>query len=112
MKFSTITTLLINAYGASAFISSPTNNAGIIYKTKTTTGTQLFYHKDETGVETLDVATLKVTYALKEVGKDIKQHTYTYDNDREEEDDFVDPMEEAFDNMQHPMELMLLSRAC
>merc|ERR1712161_111997 len=30
----------------------------------------------------------------------------------EDEDDFIDPMEEAFDNMQHPMELMLLSRAC
>merc|ERR1712238_540111 len=30
----------------------------------------------------------------------------------EDEDDFIDPMEEAFDNMQHPMELMLLNRAC
>ena len=26
--------------------------------------------------------------------------------------DFIDPMKEAFDNMQHPMELMLLNRAC
>jgi hypothetical protein len=24
----------------------------------------------------------------------------------------MDPMEEAFDNMKHPMELMLLNRAC
>ena len=24
----------------------------------------------------------------------------------------MDPMEEAFDNMKHPMELMLLDRAC
>ena len=30
----------------------------------------------------------------------------------EDEDDFIDPMEKAFDNMQHPMELMLLNRAC
>merc|ERR1712238_91428 len=30
----------------------------------------------------------------------------------EDENDFIDPMEEAFDNMQHPMELMLLNRAC
>ena len=30
----------------------------------------------------------------------------------EDEDDFIDPMEEAFDNMQHPLELMLLNRAC
>ena len=37
------------------------------FKTKTSTGTQLFYLKDETSVETLDVAALKVTYALKEV---------------------------------------------
>ena len=29
-----------------------------------------------------------------------------------DEDDFIDPMEEAFDNMQHPLELMLLNRAC
>ena len=29
-----------------------------------------------------------------------------------DKDDFIDPMEEAFDNMQHPMELMLLNRAC
>ena len=29
-----------------------------------------------------------------------------------DDDDFVDPMEEAYDNMQHPMELMLLIRAC
>jgi hypothetical protein len=28
------------------------------------------------------------------------------------EDDVMDPMEEAFDNMKHPMELMLLNRAC
>jgi hypothetical protein len=35
------------------------------FKTKTSTGTQLFYLKDETSVETLDVAALKVTYALK-----------------------------------------------
>merc|ERR1712238_228457 len=30
----------------------------------------------------------------------------------EDQDDFIDPIEEAFDNMQHPMELMLLNRAC
>merc|ERR1712238_135359 len=30
----------------------------------------------------------------------------------EDEDDFIDPMEEAFGNIQHPMELMLLNRAC
>ena len=31
----------------------------------------------------------------------------------DDDDDFiVDPMEEAFDNMKHPMELMLLNRAC
>ena len=30
----------------------------------------------------------------------------------EDKDEFIDPMEEAFDNMQHPMELMLLNRAC
>ena len=30
----------------------------------------------------------------------------------EDEDDFIEPMEEDFDNMQHPMELMLLNRAC
>merc|ERR1712238_63254 len=30
----------------------------------------------------------------------------------EDKDNFIDPMEEAFDNMQHPMELMLLNRAC
>merc|ERR1712238_364514 len=30
----------------------------------------------------------------------------------EDKDDFIDPMEEAFDNMRHPMELMLLNRAC
>jgi hypothetical protein len=34
------------------------------------------------------------------------------EDEDEDDDDFVDPMEEAFDNMQHPMELMLLSRAC
>ena len=30
----------------------------------------------------------------------------------EDKDDFIDPMEEAFDSMQHPVELMLLNRAC
>merc|ERR1712238_186854 len=30
----------------------------------------------------------------------------------EDQDDFIDPIEETFDNMQHPMELMLLNRAC
>merc|ERR1712161_78502 len=30
----------------------------------------------------------------------------------ENKDDFIDSMEEAFDNMRHPMELMLLNRAC
>merc|ERR1712238_230680 len=34
------------------------------------------------------------------------------EDEDEDEDDFIDPMEEAFDNMQHPMELMLLNRAC
>jgi len=34
------------------------------------------------------------------------------EDDNQDEDDFLDPMEEAFDNMQHPMELMLLNRAC
>jgi uncharacterized protein Yka (UPF0111/DUF47 family) len=29
-----------------------------------------------------------------------------------DDDDTIDPMEEAFDNMKHPMELMLLNRAC
>jgi hypothetical protein len=32
--------------------------------------------------------------------------------DADEDDEDKDPMDEAFDNMQHPMELMLLSRAC
>ena len=30
----------------------------------------------------------------------------------DDDDDDNDPMEEAFDNMQHPTELMLLRRAC
>ena len=36
------------------------------------------------------------------------------DNDDDDDDDDYDsdPMALAFDNMQHPMELMLLSRAC
>jgi hypothetical protein len=56
---------------------------------------------------------LKVTYAHKEVSKDIKQRTYTYDDADEDDDDyFIDPMKETFDNMQHPMELMLISREC
>merc|ERR1712238_532520 len=46
---------------------------------------------------------------------DIKSRRYftsqVQDGD-EDEDDFIGPMEEAFDNMQHPMELMLLNRAC
>jgi len=37
---------------------------------------------------------------------------FTTQVEDEDEDDFIDPMEEAFDNMQHPMELMLLNRAC
>jgi hypothetical protein len=49
MKFSTTVILFINAYGATVFAFSPTNNnaRGITY-TKSTTGTQLFYIKDET----------------------------------------------------------------
>jgi hypothetical protein len=36
------------------------------------------------------------------------------DNDEniENDENNIDPMEEAFDNMTHPMELMLLNRAC
>merc|ERR1712238_623959 len=34
------------------------------------------------------------------------------EDEDEDEVDFIDPMEEAFDNMQHPMELMLFNRAC
>jgi len=37
---------------------------------------------------------------------------FTSQVEDEDMDDFIDPMEEAFDNMQHPMELMLLNRAC
>ena len=44
---------------------------------------------------------------------DMQSHRYfTTQVEDEDEDDFIDPMEEAFDNMQHPMELMLLNRAC
>merc|ERR1712238_470375 len=44
---------------------------------------------------------------------DMKSHRYfTSQVKDEDEDDFIDPMEEAFDNMQHSMELMLLNRAC
>merc|ERR1712161_133709 len=44
---------------------------------------------------------------------DMKSRRYfTSQIEDEDEDDFIDPMEEAFDNMQHPMELMLLNRAC
>merc|ERR1712238_104077 len=44
---------------------------------------------------------------------DMKSRRYfTTQIEDEDEDDFIDPMEEAFDNMQHPMELMLLNRAC
>ena len=44
---------------------------------------------------------------------DMKSRRYfTSQVQDEDEDDFIDPMEEAFDNMQHPMELMLLNRAC
>jgi hypothetical protein len=32
--------------------------------------------------------------------------------DEEDGEEDEDPMKEAFDNIQHPMELMLLSRAC
>jgi hypothetical protein len=34
------------------------------------------------------------------------------ENKDEDDDDFIGPMEKAFDNMQHPMELLLLSSAC
>merc|ERR1712238_338386 len=47
--------------------------------------------------------------------EDMKSRRYftsQVEDEDEDEDDFVDPMEEAFDNMQHPMELMLLNRAC
>jgi len=44
---------------------------------------------------------------------EMKSHRYfTSQVEDEDEDNFIDPMEEAFDNMQHPMELMLLNRAC
>jgi len=33
-----------------------------------------------------------------------------YNNDDDDDDSFVDPIEEAFDNMKHPMEFMLMSQ--
>ena len=49
--------------------------------------------------------------ALRKVA-DMKSHRYfTSQVEDEDEVDFIDPMEEAFDNMQHPMELMVLNRA-
>jgi hypothetical protein len=54
MKFSSnIAILFINAYGANAFTLSPTNNVRGITYTKSATGTQLFYLKDETTVPTI-----------------------------------------------------------
>jgi uncharacterized protein Yka (UPF0111/DUF47 family) len=45
--------------------------------------------------------------------KPVVVHQLNSDYDDDSEEDFVlDPMEEAIDNMQHPMELMLLNRAC
>ena len=44
--------------------------------------------------------------------KSRRYFTSQIEDEDEDEDDFIDPMEEAFDNMQHPMELMLLNRAC
>ena len=53
MKFSNIAILLCSSYGTTAFSFSPTNNAKTLFssfstKTKTTSGTQLFYVRDET----------------------------------------------------------------
>jgi hypothetical protein len=47
MKFLNIAIVFINAYGATAFAFSPSNNARGITYTKSTTGTQLFYLKDD-----------------------------------------------------------------
>jgi len=50
--------------------------------------------------------------AAEKVAEMKSRNYFTSQVEDEDEDDFIDPMEEAFDNMQHPMELMLLNRAC
>merc|ERR1712161_17270 len=50
--------------------------------------------------------------AVRKVADMKSRRCFTSQGEDEDEDDFIDPMEEAFDNMQHPMELMLLNRAC
>ena len=50
--------------------------------------------------------------AVREVADMKSRRYFTSQVEDEDDDNFIDPMEEAFDNMQHPMELMLLNRAC
>ena len=93
-KFSNIALLLITAFrtiNSFTFLSS--NNAPrFISPIQSKTDTKLFYLKDEA-----------TTHVALECTKKVAD---------ESRDNFVDPMEEAFDNMQHPMEFMLLNRAC
>ena len=44
--------------------------------------------------------------------KSRRYFTSQVEDEDKDEDDFIDSMEEAFDNIQHPMELMELNRAC
>jgi hypothetical protein len=82
-----------------AAISNSITSSRISNKNK---GTQLNYIREVEmhGVSLVLDSSLSNTSKIKDC--------LSLDND----DDDKDPMEEAFDSMQHPMELLLLSRAC
>ena len=93
------------------FAFAPVNlNNSFPQKTIDSISSKLSYVRDDqihavTPILYNDNSVVSTTHSNK-----VKSCTLSIDN--EDNDYLNDPMEEAFDNMQHPMELMLLNRAC
>jgi len=107
--------LLTTAFAFTPVLSSNSNHNDIPQQRASIRkqGSRLNYVQ-EVQMHGVTIVLMEDLSAVRKVA-DMKSRRYftTQDEDEDEdEDDFIDPMEEAFDNMQHPMELMLLNRAC
>jgi hypothetical protein len=96
------------------FSSTCITTTAIIFILTCVTSTSLAFSPAPTTIKSANnsLSKNKVTTQLnyiREVDTNKIKDCLSIDDDA---DDFIDPMEEVFDNMQHPMELMLLSRAC